>query len=73
MRNAHMTTGFFDHHARRSGGHPKIGGVLAGDHVNARRKIDGAAFEIIVRARLRAFAAVIDPVDRHPGDPLIPR
>ena len=72
MRDRDITSGC-RHHSSGSGGcHPEVGCILAGDHIQMRRKVDGATQAIIMRAARRAPESIVNAIDRVPGDPQIP-
>ena len=73
VRDLHMA--FRNLHDRAIGGgcDPEVRSVLPFSHVIMRCKVDGAAIQIIMRTAQRAVAAVIEPIERHPGKSLFPR
>ena len=73
MRDFQVTCRYFGHCPRACSCDPKIGRIFPGKHGGARCEIHRAAVVIVMRATQRTIAPIIEAVDRHPGNSLIPR
>src|SRR5262245_34312438 len=67
-----MAFGYLRNDSSRGGSHPEVRSILSLEHERPRRKIHCAAHVKVMRASGQAVTPIVEAIQRHPGNALVP-